>query len=103
MKAIINIQNKNNQYSKYNNLTFEVKDLMNGKVGLVGVNPEFPNNQVDFSFEEIIIVDIEKEMQAARENADWVSSYEYASKYQCLINYCQLKGLKNNTKWVPAQ
>jgi hypothetical protein len=61
MKAIINITNKKNQYSKFNGLTFRVGDLLKDGLGLIGVNQDFPKNQTDFNFNEIIIVDIELE------------------------------------------
>lgn len=58
MKAIINV-NKASQYSKMNGLSFEVKDVIEIKgkkvYGLLGVNPNFPNNQTDFSEDELII------------------------------------------------
>lgn len=88
MKAIINIPNKKNQYSKFNGLTFEVKDLMNGQVGLIGVNKDFPNNQTDFSFEEVIIVDIQKE----------VEYYFNTWEGEKLKKYCEVKNII-----IPAQ
>jgi hypothetical protein len=58
MKAIINVK-KASQYSKLNGQAFEVKDVFEIKgikvYGLLGVNPSFPNNQTDFSANELII------------------------------------------------
>lgn len=62
MKAIINIKNKHSQYHKFNGLTFEVVDLLSTSVGLIGLTPNNPFNQTDFSFDEIIIVDIKNEI-----------------------------------------
>lgn len=63
MKAIINISNKHSQYSKFNGLTFEVGELMKESVGLLGLDTNYPFNQTDFHFSEIIIVDIKKEFK----------------------------------------
>jgi hypothetical protein len=101
MKAILNTKSKN--YSHLNGLTFEISDLLNGNVGLIGINKEFPKNQVDFSFDEIFIVDIETELQKASEDNDWYGGYERGYKLQALKYYCQMKGLKLETKFVPAQ
>jgi len=58
MKATINVKSAN-QYSNRNGETFEVKDVLEirGKkvYGLVGVNYEYPNNQTDFTEDEVII------------------------------------------------
>jgi len=87
MKAIINISNKHSQYSKLNGLTFEVKELMNDSVGLVGVNPLYPNGQTDFHFSEILIVDIKKEFEE-------VKSYNSLIKLLKLLHYLQIKKIQ---------
>lgn len=101
MKAILNT--KSNSYKHLNGLTFEVGEVLNGNLGLIGVNKEFPKNQVDFSFDELFIVDIEKELQQASEDNDWYGGYEKGYKLQALKYYCKLKGLALETKFVPAQ
>jgi len=84
MKAIINISNKHSQYSKFNGLTFEVIQLTKDSVGLVGVNPLYPNGQTDFHFSEILIVDIKKELE---EDKSYISSIK-------LLNYLQIKKIQ---------
>ncbi len=93
MKAIIDIKNKQNQYSKLNGLTFKVKELLNNGVGLLAVNPYWPSNQTDFTFEEVIIVDIEKE----------VEYYFNTWEGERLKKYCESKGLDIKIQLPPAQ
>jgi hypothetical protein len=83
MKAIINIHKKN-QYAKYNGLTFEVKYMGCTYVGLKGLDTQYPENQCDFSFNEVIIVDIQEELRLARESTE----YNALSRYQDLVGYC---------------
>lgn len=56
MKATINVK-ASSQYARLNGLSFPIKDTFTIRgvrwYGLVGVNPEFPNNQVDFSEKEL--------------------------------------------------
>lgn len=52
MKAIINVA-KGNQYSVFNGTEFEIKEVLSYGVSVVGINQEYPNNKVDFSFDEI--------------------------------------------------
>lgn len=61
MKAIINVP-KGSSYSVFNGLTFEVSELTDSRVSLVGVNDMFPDNMVDFGLKEVIIVDIKEEL-----------------------------------------
>lgn len=61
MKAIINVP-KGSLYSVFNGLTFEVSELTDSRVSLVGVNDMFPDNMVDFGLKEVIIVDIKEEL-----------------------------------------
>jgi hypothetical protein len=90
MKAIINIKNKKNQYSKFNGLTFEVKESLSYGFGLLGVNSEFPNAQTDFNFNEVIIVDVKQELrqlQISGNTAGWIFC---KSKWDCLMSYCKI-------------
>lgn len=75
MRAIIDIKNRRAQYAKFNGLTFEVRDLLRDRVGLVGLNRDFPNNQTDFSFSEIVIVDILREYNENPQLRDFLEGY----------------------------
>ncbi|SIR01945.1 hypothetical protein SAMN05880574_1544 [Chryseobacterium sp. RU37D] len=101
MKVIINIQTPS-FYTKFNFLTFEVHEIGNTWVSIKGLNPELPLNQTDFTFSEVFIVDIEKEMQMARENSDW-SGGEATRKFESLKKYCEFRKIKDKTFFVPAQ
>ena len=83
MRAVINVPKKN-QYSRLNGLTFEVGDIMPNGLGLVGVNVEFPKNQVDFSFKELIIVDLVDELKVSK------TGRALSSNFECLLNYCEV-------------
>lgn len=101
MKAIINVQSPS-FYAKYNFLTFDVFEIGNTWVSIKGLNPEFPQNQTDFAFNEVFIVDIEKEMQQARENADWYGG-EATRKFNSLKKYCEFRKIEDKTVFVSAQ
>ena len=92
MKAILNTKSK--IYNHLNGLTFEVGEVLNGNLGLIGVNKKFPKNQVDFSFDELFIVDIETELQKANEANDWYGGFERGYRLQALKYYCKMKGLR---------
>ena len=59
MKAILNVS-KFNQYSKYNGLTFDVVELLRSMVAL-----NIEGRTTDFTFKEVIIVDIKNELSKA--------------------------------------
>lgn len=56
--ATLNVK-KSNQYSKYNGQQFQIKDeiIVKGKkvYGLIGVNPDFPANTIDFTQDEVLL------------------------------------------------
>lgn len=93
MKVIINI-NKKNQYSKYNGLTFEVKYFGCTYVGVKGLDKQYPENQCDFSFNEVILVNLQEELRLAKESTE----YNALSKHQTLIGYC-IKNKINPEFW----
>lgn len=64
MKAIIKV-NKSSWFSIFNGLTFDVVDVLDR---IVAVTIE--GRTVDFSFKEIFIVDIVKELNTAKENSN---------------------------------
>jgi len=61
MKAIIKVK-KGSAYAKLNGFTYEVAELTQRGVSLIGPNQEFPQNSVWFSYKEIIIVDLISEL-----------------------------------------
>jgi hypothetical protein len=85
MKAIINV-NKNNQYSKYNGLTFDVKEILNSIVSL-----DVNGITTDFSFNEVMIVDFQEELQKAYDDFNWDGS---SRRYSKLLKYQDFNGLK---------
>ena len=68
MKAIVNV-NANSAYANFNGYTFEVKEVLS-KIVALNIN----GNTVDFSHNEVLIVDFTKELQAAYDDANWNSS-----------------------------
>jgi hypothetical protein len=81
MKAILNI-NKASQYAKHNGLTFEVVELLNSMVAL-NIN----GATTDFSFNEVIVVDVKKELAEAFNN-------NKTQDFVKLRNYVVKKGIK---------
>lgn len=63
MKAIVNV-NKNSAYKQLNGLTFDVKELLSKVVAL-----DVLGLTIDFSYNEIFIVDLKEEFKVAVENA----------------------------------
>lgn len=86
MKVIINIKNKRSQYAKFNGLTFEVAELMFGSMGVLLRQGNF--NQTDFSFDEVIIVDLMEELNKT----------EDARSLKILLDYAQLNKIELMTK-----
>lgn len=81
MKAIINV-NKNSAYASLNGRTFEVVELLNSVAAL-----NTPMACADFSYSEIVIVDIDEEMQRAYDAWNWNAS---KLDYIHLKTYCTL-------------
>lgn len=84
MKVVISIKNLHSQYSKYNGLTFETKDLMNSSVGVLLKDGNF--NQTDFHFDEVIIVDLQGEVERC-------VKFGFNFKLEKLRNYSRMKGI----------
>ncbi|MDY3538168.1 hypothetical protein PG275_09165 [Riemerella anatipestifer] len=93
MKAIIKV-NTESFYSKYNFLTFEVFEIGGSWVSFKGLHPSFPQNEVDFTFDEIFIVDIENELKKAMFNSK--NGNEATRKFTALKKYCEFKNIKIN-------
>ena len=81
MRAIVNVS-KGSYYVKYNGLTFDVDELQSSRITL-----SIKGIDVDFSFNEVIIVDLQKELQTAFDNFNWGSDVK---TYRRLIDYCNI-------------
>lgn len=87
MKAIINVS-KGSAYSQYNGLTFEVKEVLSKSVA-VDIN----GVTTDFSFSEVMIVDIYQEVNKYKllnEDEGYLEPTK-ARELANLIEYCCLK------------
>jgi hypothetical protein len=85
MKAIITNLSKESSYYDLIGQTFEVKEVLHGLVAL-----KINGKTTDFSFKEIFIVDIEKEVQTAYDNWNWDSG---KSAYTRIMDYCNSKNI----------
>lgn len=101
MEAIINVKGAS-AYSVFNGHTFEVSKIWNHSVDVKGINPEYPQNDVNFTFAEIIIPNLGEELQKAYDAANWYGG-EHLEKYNALVKYCELKKFKNTATFTPAQ
>jgi len=105
MKAILKV-NKGSSYAKYNYRTFGVNSIMNGLFNLtfpaqtdaIGM-PLIPEFTADFSYKEVLIVDIETEMQNLREMSDWYGG-QHTYNFLRLSDYCDARKIKVLTKYV---
>lgn len=106
MRAIITNLKKESVYSKYNGLTFEVQDCMRGLVGLK-IPSESSENlfyTADFSWNEIMIVDLKIEIKSFKNTIDYLSGIknidygkeinDYQNKINYLEKYCKYKKIK---------
>jgi hypothetical protein len=89
MKAIVNV-NKNSEYAKYNGNTFEVKDVLSQRIGLI-----IDGTITDFGYIEVIIVDIKKEIQIEYDKHNWGSLNCYLN----LKSYCDLNKIDIYTEY----
>ena len=90
MKAILNV-NEFSCYARFNGLTFEVTEVLNRQVALLIPNLELGKClTTDFSFSEVIIVDIANELQKAYDNYNWGSDNGI---YNNLKAYCTKRGI----------
>lgn len=87
MKVVINIKNLKSQYSKYNGLTFETRDLMRDSVGVLLKDGTF--NQTDFHFDEVIIVDFQEQVKRC-------IKHSFGFKLEKLKNYAKIKNIDIN-------
>lgn len=106
MKAIINVS-KGSAYSKFNGHTFEVAEMFSSGISIKGLNTEFPENKTDFSFAEIFIVDLQKEVETSVKNSKITSSNVLAIqgklKLNCLLQYCSEKGFELDFKFQTTE
>lgn len=88
MKAVVHVE-KSAVYSEYNGLTFPVKDLLSSIIGLkmpskYGIDRE---DTVDFTFDEVTIVDIKEEIAVASKRGD-------AQTLSNLERYCKHRRIR---------
>jgi hypothetical protein len=102
MKAIVKVK-KSSGYSQYNGRTFQVKEMLSAIIAL-----EMPSqldiermDAIDFSYSEVIIVDIDNEIQREYEKDCWGHR---ENNYQKLLRYCELNKIsyKKPTYYCPA-
>lgn len=82
MKVVINIKNPLSQYSKYNGLTFQTRDIMRDSVGVLLKDGTF--NQTDFHFDEVTIVGFQDEVKTCLK-------HQFGFKLEKLKNYATIK------------
>lgn len=107
MRAIVNIR-KSSAYAEYNGLTFEVAETKaNTQSEKVRITLKIFRKDigkevsVDFSENEVIIVDFQKEIQKAYDDVNWdASRYE---PYNTLQIYGKKKGLNFEPTYTQAQ
>ena len=86
MKAILNV-NHNSAYSHQNLLTFNVNMIVSENL----INLNFKGFTADFSAKEIIVIDFEKEMQAAFDDFNFSGN---SKRYNFLKNYQEIHKIK---------
>jgi hypothetical protein len=82
MKAIIKVNNQS-AYSKYNFLTFEVKEVLRD---IISIKIE-ENLSADFSIKEVIIIDFNKEYQKAYDANNWGANWKNSACFNFLCEY----------------
>ena len=86
MKAIVTNVRKESNYSKFNGLTFEVVGVLSSLIALSIPDECGKLRTVDFSFNEVFIVDFEKELQKQFDIANWYGGQERV-KYANMESY----------------
>jgi len=94
MKAIINTK-KASGFSYLNGRTFEVKEVFTSFIA-IQIPSQICNDKFDtcdFNHNEILIVDIDREVQKAYDDYNWGSDNK---KYMRLKDYCIANRIKTN-------
>lgn len=86
MKAIVSV-NPKSSYSRLNGLTFDVIEILSSLI-VLNVN----GKTIDFTYQELLIVDINIEIQKAKNDADWNSSY--LKTFENLKKYCEINKIE---------
>jgi len=87
MKAIINLPyNSNSSYRSLNGNTFEIKEVLSILICLLIPNEIGDFKSVDFSFKEVLIVNVNTEIQKAYDSYNCGSDY---LTYNILVRYCK--------------
>jgi hypothetical protein len=93
MKAIVNV-NKNSAYSYLNGRTFEVKELNSKTIAVEIKHKEFGICIADFSYTEVLIIDIEFEISEAKSNCISLGRTEHFDLRDKLLNYKKINKLQ---------
>ena len=96
MRAIVNVK-KGSGYSRFNGLTFEVKEFFLNIVCLkipLQYNPE-DFISVDFTLNEVFIVDIQPSIKALKNQIEFMNGLdEEKDELNFLENYCKVKKIQ---------
>lgn len=106
MRAIVNVK-KGSGYSKFNGLTFEVKEYFSNIVCLkipLQYNPE-DFISVDFTLNEVFIVDIQTSIKALKNQIEFMNGLDeekappklvqrFKNELNFLQNYCSYKKIQ---------
>jgi len=98
MKAIINIKRKSSGYSYLNGHTFEVKQVLSNLIALQIPSQicEGKFDTCDFSFDEVIIVNIDEEVQSEYNQYCWDGKGCYNNlRYYCIANRIKTNEVMN--------
>jgi len=89
MKVVINVHSAS-AYSKFNGLTFEVKEILSNLIAV-----SIDNRTVDFLYKEVVIVDFQKELKEAWEKAE--NDLNVHEKLHFLRNYKTLHKISDTS------
>ena len=88
MRAIVKV-NKNSAFSHLNGLTFDVKEVLSNIISL-----DVDGITVDFSFKEVMIVDIQQESQRLYDLCNWYGNIDMLVKFNKLNDYKEQNKIK---------
>lgn len=87
MKAIINV-NKNSSYAMYNGFTFDIKEVFSNTLDL-----NVYGTTTNFSFTEILIVDINEEIEKLQNDCKYPGSIDARKLLNKLSYYKEINHL----------
>jgi len=89
MRVILKVK-KESAYAKYNGLTFNVKEFLNGLLAL-----DINGKTVDFGFKEVLIVDFKNELNTAFTSVTKEYKEQEVNRFKRLNNYAEVNGIDN--------